>query len=270
MPDTKIACIIPVKDRRTLVMEAIESALHQDRYPPTEIVVVDDGSKDGTPDLIKEKFPQLRVIRAFGLGPGPARNLGARKTKADVLMFLDSDDIWTPSHVETLLLPIIKGSHCSFGITINDGKCLERPFAIPGDEFDANLAMHENLFRWCSIVPSSFAIRREAFIESGGFPRLPLGEDWLFFASLSLKYQFSYAPVVVTKRRIHKGNLCWQGFSAKLALRLIEHLKNVAKDNGLHNELDHLRKVSDLILSEGKKWKSVQEWYNSLKEHALL
>lgn len=269
MSTPEIACIIPVKDRRELVAQAIESVLTQTLHPQ-EIVVVDDGSKDGTPEAIKRRFPQVKLIKARGLGPGGARNLGAESTKAKILMFLDSDDLWMNNHVNELLCPIYKHGGCSFGITLNEGPYLGKPFLIPGKEFDKDKPIHKNLFRWCSLVPSSFAIERNIFLEAGGFLRLALGEDWLFFTTVALRYRFHFVPVIVTKRRIHAQNLCWKNFSAKSALYVIKKLQKMASKNSMDKEVRHLEKISSLIVNEGNEWKNVQDWYMSLRRHSLI
>ncbi len=252
-----------------MIIQAIDSVLGQ-TLRPEEIVVVDDGSSDGTPDIVKKCFPKIRLIKAQGLGPGKARNLGAKSTNAQILMFLDSDDLWMNNHVKELSSPIYKHGGCSFGITLNEGPELCESFVIPGEEFDNSKPIHWNLFRWCSIAPSSFAIERKIFLCSGGFPGLHLGEDWLFFANLSLRYRFHFVPLVVTTRRIHSQNLCWEGFSANYAFHIIARLQKIAVQNSMHEELETLEKISNLITNEGNKWKSVQDWYTSLRKHGLI
>ncbi len=269
MSAPEIACVIPVKNRRKLVLQALESILTQ-TLKPQEIVVVDDGSTDGTPEVIKRRFPMVRLVKTQGLGPGEARNLGARSTRAEILMFLDSDDLWISHHVSELMQPIYEQGGCSFGMTLNEGPCLSKPFVIPGKEFDKKKPIYKNLFRWCSLVPSSFAIERDIFMQTGGFPKLSLGEDWIFFATVALRHAFNFVPVIVTKRRIHQKNLCWENFSANSALFVVGKLQKLAAQNSLDKEIKHLEKVSNLIINEGSKWKSVQDWYMSLRKHGLI
>ncbi len=269
MPDNKIACIIPVKNRRNMVSEAIESALAQGRMPD-EVIVVDDGSTDGTGELVQKRFPMVKFLKGRNLGPGGARNLGAMAAEAEILMFLDSDDFWTDDHVEKLIKAMDGKKACSFGITLNQGQCLEAAFTIPGQEFQRHRPMEWNLFRWCSLVPSSVAIRKEAFLRTGGFPNAPLGEDWLFFARLSLDYEFGFEPTVVTVRKIHSGNLCWKVFSQELAITVVDRLTEMASNAGKCEYLTHLNETRNLILDKGDQWKNVQEWYRALIKYRLL
>ena len=97
-----ISCIIPARDRKDMVLKAIESALAQEGWVP-EVVVVDDGSTDGTREAVSACFPEVKLISTAGLGPGLARNEGVRAATGHVLMFLDSDDIWLPLHVRSLI-----------------------------------------------------------------------------------------------------------------------------------------------------------------------
>ncbi|NPA95240.1 MAG: glycosyltransferase family 2 protein [Thermodesulfobacteria bacterium] len=263
----RVACIIPVRNRRQMVLAAIDSALNQSRRPD-EIIVIDDGSRDGTSEAIFKKLPDVILIKGGGMGPGRARNLGASVATSDVFMFLDSDDLWLPNHVETLLAPLCRGGHCSFGVTLNLG--MNDSFTIPGDEFDRKLSIFSNLLRWCCLVPSSFAITREAFVHSGGFPSISLGEDWLFFVNLAVKFDLYFVPEIVTHRRLHGENLCWSTFSKKRAMDICEKLIQTALDNDMQEERENLFQMKRLIAKEGEKWKSVQDWYLSLKKNGLI
>ncbi len=267
MHSPKVACIIPVRDRKELVAEALASIKAQ-TVPVSETIVVDDGSRDGTADFIRKEFPEVRIIKAQGLGPGPARNLGGASAKADILMFLDSDDLWLKEHVESLLTGFLKGFHCGFGMTVNRGNGLS--FTIPGEEFKDDLPIFSNLLRWCCIVPSSFAISRKTFLESGGFPVNFLGEDWLFFVKLAAKFPFFYVRNVISERRLHDKNLCWTSFSKDSARLITDQLATIALKHGMMEEYKNLIKSRNLIAQEGEKWKSVQDWYLSLLKNGLI
>lgn len=92
-----ISVIIPTYNREKLIEKCINSVLEQ-TYQPTEIIVVDDGSTDGTPDKIyKLNSPIIRVIIGEkNRGAQAARNLGIKEAKGDWIAFLDSDDVWLP------------------------------------------------------------------------------------------------------------------------------------------------------------------------------
>lgn len=101
MPSVSI--IIPTYNRKDTVFETIDSALEQ-TFTDREIIVVDDGSSDGTKDLLYEKYgSSIKILRQDNQGPAAARNTGIRESQGNYLAFLDSDDIWLPETVETLI-----------------------------------------------------------------------------------------------------------------------------------------------------------------------
>ena len=99
IPDPTISSIIATKDRKAVVLRAIQSILNQ-TYPSTEIIIVDDGSSDGTYNYLKEKYANLNHIRIYrnikSKGPAEARNKGILQSKGDYITFLDDDDTWHP------------------------------------------------------------------------------------------------------------------------------------------------------------------------------
>lgn len=90
-----VSVVIPTYNRARLVGRAIESACRQ-TYEPIEIVVVDDGSTDGTADVVTRFDPRMRYYRQENGGVATARNLGLRHARGEFIAFLDSDDQWHP------------------------------------------------------------------------------------------------------------------------------------------------------------------------------
>ncbi|TXL23079.1 glycosyl transferase, partial [Methylococcaceae bacterium HT2] len=88
-----MSLIIPSYNRGTLLRRALVSVLEQSR-PPDEIIVVDDGSTDNTAQVLKQEFPQVKVIVQINQGVSAARNTGIRQAKGNWIAFLDSDDTW--------------------------------------------------------------------------------------------------------------------------------------------------------------------------------
>jgi len=98
---SKISVVIPTFNRAISVTRAIESALAQ-KLPPghaLEVVIVDDGSTDGTREAIAARFGKLENVRTFtqsNEGVSSARNHAIRESRGDLIAFLDSDDVWLP------------------------------------------------------------------------------------------------------------------------------------------------------------------------------
>ena len=92
--------VIPLYNKGTLVRRALNSVLSQ-TYQNIEVVVVDDGSTDEGPDVVREfSDPRVRLIQQENAGPGAARNRGFQETQAPYLSFLDADDEWMPRFLE--------------------------------------------------------------------------------------------------------------------------------------------------------------------------
>ncbi len=99
MPDTaSYSVIIPSFDRAALVVQAVESVLAQ-APAPLEIIVVDDGSTDGTDRALAGYGPPVRYVRQPNRGPSAARNTGIALARGDLIALLDSDDLWHPGKI---------------------------------------------------------------------------------------------------------------------------------------------------------------------------
>lgn len=104
MTNPVLSAIIPTWNRAHVIGDAIESALNQ-RAGEVEVIVVDDGSTDGTVGLLKETFgSKVRVLElATRGGPGAARNAGVLLASGEFVAFLDSDDLWLPGKLDAEL-----------------------------------------------------------------------------------------------------------------------------------------------------------------------
>ena len=96
-----VSVVIPVFNREGFLAEAIESALGQEGTRP-EILVVDDGSTDGTPAVAARYTGRIIYLRQENAGPPAARNRGIREAQGEFLSFLDSDDLWPPRRTRHL------------------------------------------------------------------------------------------------------------------------------------------------------------------------
>ena len=124
-----VSVIIPAYNRAHYIREAIESALQQS-HRPLEIIVVDDGSTDETPQILATYSEPVRVFRQVNQGVAAARNLGVSHARGEYVAFLDSDDLWHPEKLEKQIErfeadPELGLVHCGME-TFNDaGEVLE-------------------------------------------------------------------------------------------------------------------------------------------------
>ncbi|TVR15931.1 MAG: glycosyltransferase family 2 protein [Balneolaceae bacterium] len=97
--DINISVVIPVFNRDDVISRAIKSVLNQ-TLPPTEIIVVDDGSMDNTADIVQQFGEEVTYLYQTNAGPSIARNLGITSASGNYIAFLDSDDEWMADKLE--------------------------------------------------------------------------------------------------------------------------------------------------------------------------
>ncbi len=161
-----------------MTAQAVESVLAQS-FRDFELILVDDGSTDRTPELDTTYRGQIRYIRQENRGVSAARNMGIMTAKADWITFLDSDDLWLPGKLERDSLFIQTNSesriHQCRDIWIRNGVRVNpslKHIKQEGDIFIPSLDL-------CLISPSSVAIRRDLLDETGLFDEdLPACEDY--------------------------------------------------------------------------------------------
>ena len=206
-----VSVVIPTFERRRSVIEAVRSALAQTRGD-AEVIVVDDGSTDGTAGAVGAIDGRVKVVRRQKGGPAAARNTGIRQARAPVLAFLDSDDRWQPGHLEEVLG--LLDSHpaavlaCTGGATVGED-CLKRP---PGVMHAAPAILLGAL-----VFTSATVVRREAIEAVGGFDeRLRVAEDSDLWCRLSLEGPFVLGGVATVQADWQPGTLREEGRLARL------------------------------------------------------
>ena len=200
----RVSVIIPVHNRREKVREAIASVYAQS-WPAWELVVVDDGSDDGTGqelERLNSRTPPFTIVSLDSThGVSFARNCGVRHSTAPLIAFLDSDDIWHPAK----LAHQVEWFACHpDGVAVQTGERWIRNgrFVNPpathrkraGDLFESSLAR-------CMITPSSVMMRRTLFDELGGFNEsLPACEDYELWLRLTSRYPVGLVDTVLLTR----------------------------------------------------------------------
>jgi glycosyltransferase involved in cell wall biosynthesis len=100
-----VSVVIPVFNGERFLREAVQSVIDQD-YAPLEIIIVDDGSTDGTATVAKSLPETVRYLHQTNHGPAAARNRGIEQARGDLIAFADADDLW-PAHKLELQLPYL-------------------------------------------------------------------------------------------------------------------------------------------------------------------
>jgi glycosyltransferase involved in cell wall biosynthesis len=170
-----VSVIIPTYNRSDVVCRAIDSALTQ-TYKKLEVIVVDDGSTDETPATLKRYGDRIVSLVQQNAGPSVARNVGIRRSKGDIIAFLDSDDYWLPTKIEKqVALLKCAGEHvvcclCNCATVYSDGSRTST-FAVadvqPHCDTGVWLNPAEVLTTRFVIFSQAVAVRRK-FLESAG------------------------------------------------------------------------------------------------------
>lgn len=266
----RISCVIPTRDRSLMVQRAIRSVLSQ-RQPCDEIIVVDDGSMDGTAALLADRFPQVRLVRLSGLGAGSARNAGVAAATGELIMFLDSDDVWAADHVQRLGQVMKRGFQVGYGVARTIDQVNGGEFFIPEHAVGQEGRCFDALLRWCFLVPSAVAVTRGAFERVGGFVLNDLGEDWGFFLQLAQHHDFGFAgPETITIRYLHEGSQCrlQDQEAIRASLAALQRLPWTAESRLAAQGRFAL--LHDWLMQKEETWTTVHEWYLSMKRENLL
>ncbi|HQZ82453.1 MAG TPA: glycosyltransferase family A protein [Pyrinomonadaceae bacterium] len=206
----KVSVIIPTYNYGRFIGEAIESVLAQ-TCPPAEIIVVDDGSTDGTAEVVAAFGDRVRYIRQENSGVSAARNRGVASSSGEFIAFLDADDIWEPTKLEKQLAKFAEDR--GIGLV----HCGMREF---DSETGATIATHldglegsvwRELILWegpTIIGPGgTIVVSRQALDEVGGFDtRLKNGEDWEFCVRVARRFKVGFVPALLVDYRSHGTN----------------------------------------------------------------
>ncbi len=200
--------IIPLYNKEAEIGRTLRSVLAQ-TLPPNEIVVVDDGSTDGSATVVERiatesgcgaksgaGAPPIRLIRQKNAGETAARNRAMSEAEGDFFALLDADDEWRPEFLERVaaLINEYPGAglySTGFDIVNTDG---EHPARTPRTR-----GLVENFFRTsmsvCVSMPSTSVLSRRAVEDVGGFPEgMRLGGDQYMWTKIALRYPVAFTP----------------------------------------------------------------------------
>jgi len=197
---------------RRFLLGAVRSVLAQS-LPPCELIVVDDGSTDGSLEELEglppAPFP-VRVVRQANAGQSAARNAAARQAEGEYLAFLDQDDHWHPLHLEELVAPLAADSavgwvYCDFDEMDLEGNLVTRAFIRTLGVSHPKRTIYECVAGDLMVLPSASVVRRAAFEQAGGFDETLCGyeDDDLFVRFFRLGWEHVFVARPLLRFRIH-------------------------------------------------------------------
>ena len=249
-----ISVVIPCFNRKNTLSRSIDSVINQ-TYKPFEIIVVDDGSTDGTRDFILNSYPNIRYFFQPKKGVSSARNKGIRESSSNWIAFLDSDDEWLPQKLEKQKNQLEKHSGIFIshtneiwirnGVRVNQMKKHQK---YGGYIFDKCLDI-------CRMSPSSVLIHIRVLEDIGVFDeKLQVCEDYDLWLRISSKYSVLFEKeLLIIKYGGHKDQLSKvkQGIEQYRiqSLEKILTLNHLTKDQFVLTKNMLIRKLS--IYSKG-------------------
>lgn len=176
----QFSVIIPLYNKGPHVERAILSVLQQD-WRPAEIIVIDDASTDGGPEVAR-RFKEVKVLTRGERGPGgyAARNLGIERACSEWIAFLDADDCWRPDHLATLAAAIARADGhvgCAFtrATLVTDTSARTYPVSKNIATCPSVIDLSGFIAAWldaesCPIWTGAVAVRRSVLLKAGLFP----------------------------------------------------------------------------------------------------
>ncbi|MFQ1820875.1 glycosyltransferase [Aeromonas veronii] len=195
--DALVSIIMPAYNREDTIPAAITSVLAQ-TYPYFELIIVDDGSTDGTIKVVEEFMDErVRLLRGPGRsGVSEARNIGLRAAKGELIAYLDSDNTWQPEYLSAMVAALHKSPHAQAAYS---GQYLYRgthpePFAIRFASFNKGLLENRNY-----IDLNCFMHNKQVFKKTGMFDtQLKRFVDWDLILKISSEFTIISVPVILS------------------------------------------------------------------------
>lgn len=209
MPTPTVSVVIPTRNRAHYLQECLGSVFAQ-TYTQYEILVVDDGSTDGTQSLLAPLEAQgaIRYFRREPAGVSAARNFGVQQSRGQYIAFLDSDDLFEPSKLQKQVSlfeanPHLGFVHCWFTKFNETGELGVRDTSVFRGQVYPSM-----LTEWSVLMAMPcLLVRRDVFLEVGGFDEhMRWAEDLDLWRRIARHYPLDLVPESLVRVRVHAAS----------------------------------------------------------------
>jgi glycosyltransferase involved in cell wall biosynthesis len=234
LENTLVSVVIPVYNGQAFVGRTLNSALAQS-YQPIEIVIVDDGSTDETPNIIEAVVAantNIRFFRRQNHGVAATRNFGISQANGKLIAPLDADDLWHPQKIARQVemmqasSPVVGLVYC-WSVEIDESDLIIPPLTGLRERSTAQGRVTEELSKGCFIESGSSPLIRRSLIDSvGGYDAnlRPQGaDDWKLYLALSEVCEFAVIPEYLVGYRQAAGSV------SRNLKAMGQSMKNVAR-----------------------------------------
>lgn len=209
--------VIPLFNKRDLILRAVDSVLSQ-TWQDLDLIVVDDGSTDGGDGLVERvRDRRFRLLRQANAGPGAARNAGWRASDGSLVAFLDADDAWRKDYLEYAVATLSEHGEIAACISGYE-ESTRRSTTIPGERYWSTHGLRHGIFRLepdtdirtfvaalTYMFPVTTTVRRKVLQAYGGFfeeAKCTYGEDSFLWLRVLLNHPvfFDFTPRVTVDR----------------------------------------------------------------------
>ena len=208
----RVSVIITTYNHEAFIADAVQSVLSQS-YADYELIVVDDGSADGTLEQLSRFGETIRLIRQPNQGVAASRNTGIQHARGELLAFLDGDDVWEPDKLEWQVAAA--AAHPASGLIAVDGVQFSGPAVLHqsllapwvsgllSDRRSVTLRCYEQLLRQNPIwTTSQIMVPRHVFDVVGlSDSTFPLSSDWDLYIRIAARYEMTFVGRRLTRWR---------------------------------------------------------------------
>jgi glycosyltransferase involved in cell wall biosynthesis len=247
-----VSVVVPTHNRKTLLKETIESILKQS-YSNLELIVVSDGSNDGTNKMVSEiNDARVRLIEHAQSGqPAKPRNAGIVAAKGSYIALCDDDDLWEPNKLEIQVKALENDT--AIGMCYTNGRVLKEGVIQQGILNRRKIFKnHFQQLLYGNFIPNSSVLIRKTIISTAGMINTNTIfrgiEDYEYWLRLSHAFQIEYIDEPLIQYRVHNSNITYsRSLETERAIKVIKHINN-------NLEVPHMLFIKTLFFQYAKYW----------------
>ena len=253
-----ISIVCPTYNSKLFIERTLKSVISQ-TVKPSELIISDDGSTDGTLDFIKKFFDsnqvefEYKIIQNSHQGPGAARNSGIKNSTCEWIAFLDSDDIWYPNKISKIHEIISQNEDVNFichnEIHVSKGN---KKYAVDySKKFNADKTIFEQLYVSNLFSTSAVVCKKDLLVNHGMFDEsLMSAQDYDLWLALAPNINVYFAKEILGEYTIRPGNIT----SSSMIKRLRNEIKIAKKYSSSLKPHKFAIRITIIILSYTKQF----------------